>query len=135
MCLHSHIEQVFYQFPVGCHGLKMEDVERRDRQNWAAAQRLCQSKVRTNLARMRAVDYPQRERTLGTELYLEICATFIDMFCSPRLDLRSRIVLCGKLSFFFSNLEAMAAAWRSWCLGKFPKASGGQKLCKSPMLY
>ena len=102
LCLHGHIEQVFQQFTVEEHGLTGEDVQRRDRQNWAAAQRLCQSKVRTCLARMRAPDYPHRERTLGTEFYLDICAAYIDIFCSPVLDLRSRIVLCGKV-FFFSD--------------------------------
>lgn len=101
MCLHGHIEQVFQQFTVEEHGLTGEDVERRDRQNWAAAQRLYQSKVRTCLARMRARDYPHRERSLGTEFYLDICVAYIDIFCSPALDLRSRIVLCGKVSFFF----------------------------------
>ena len=56
---------------------------------------------------MRASDYPHRERTLGTESYLQICANYIDIFCSPRLDLRSRIVFCGKVSFFFR-------LWRLW---------------------
>ena len=107
LCIHSHIEQVFHQFMAEEHGLKMEDVERKDRQNWASVQRLCQSKVRSCLASMRAMDYPHRERTLGIEFYLDICATYIDIFCSPRLDLRSRIVLCGKVSFFFR-------LWRLW---------------------
>jgi hypothetical protein len=107
LCLHSHIEQVFHQFTAEEHGLKMEDVERRDRQNWASAQRLCQAKVQICLEKMRAADYPHPERTLGTQFYLEICASYIDIFCSPRLDLRSRIVLCGKVSFFFR-------IWRLW---------------------
>ena len=33
LCLHSHIEQVFKEFIPEEHGLKLEDVERRDRQN------------------------------------------------------------------------------------------------------
>ena len=48
-----------------------------------------------------------RERTLGTEKYLEICANYIDIFLSPRLDLRSRLVLCSKVSFFFR-------LWKLW---------------------
>ena len=107
LCLHGHIEQVYEQFTVEEHGLIAEDVERRDRQNWAAAQRLCQFKVRSCLAHMRQPGYPHRERTLGTEFYLEICAAYIDIFCSPRLDLRSRVVLCGKVLFFFR-------LWRLW---------------------
>ena len=101
MSLHSHIEQVFQQFTAKEHGLKMEDVEKKDRQNWATAQRLCQSRVRSCLARMRDADYSHRERTLGTEFYLEICFNYIDIFYSAKLDFRSRIVLCGKVSFFF----------------------------------
>lgn len=101
LCLHNHIELVFQQFESDEHGLKMEDVDRKDRQNWGAAQRLCQARVRSCLARMRDGNYPRRERTLGTEYYLEICANYIDIFYSPRLDLRSRIVLCGKVSFSF----------------------------------
>ena len=107
LCLHSHIEQVFKEFTPEEHGLKLEDVERQDRQNWVATQRLCQSKVQTCLARMRCSDYAQLERTLGTELYLEICSNYIDIFCSLRLDLRSRVVLSGKVSFFFR-------LWRLW---------------------
>ena len=41
-----------------------------------------------------------RERTLGTEKYLEACANYVSIFCSPRLDLRSRLVLASKVSFF-----------------------------------
>jgi hypothetical protein len=100
LCLHQHIELVFEKFQFEDHGLKLEDVHRKDRHNWAATQRLCQSKVRACLARMRSVDYPRRERTIGPEYYLEICANYIDIFLSPILDLRSRIVLCGKVSFF-----------------------------------
>ena len=31
LCIHSHIEQVFHQFIAEEHGLKMEDVERKNR--------------------------------------------------------------------------------------------------------
>jgi hypothetical protein len=63
LCLHNHIELVFQQFESDEHGLKMEDVDRKDRQNWGAAQRLiCQARVRTCLARMRDGDYPRREK-------------------------------------------------------------------------
>ena len=48
-----------------------------------------------------------QERTLGTEMYLEMCASYIDIFCSPRLGLRERIVLAAKVSFFFR-------IWKLW---------------------
>ena len=34
-------------------------------------------------------------------MYLEICFDYIDMLCSPSLDLRGRLVLASKVSFFF----------------------------------
>ena len=42
-----------------------------------------------------------RERTLGPEVYLEICADYIDVFLSPRHALQDRIVKAAKVSFFF----------------------------------
>ena len=48
-----------------------------------------------------------QERTLGTELYLEVCPNYIDIFLSPRLNLRSRIVLASKSGFFFR-------IWKLW---------------------
>lgn len=40
------------------------------------------------------------ERTLGTEIYIAICADYLDIFMNPCLTLRERVVLCGKVSFF-----------------------------------
>ena len=47
------------------------------------------------------------ERTVGTEMYLEICADYIDIFLSPRHDLRARLVKATKVSFFFR-------LWKLW---------------------
>jgi hypothetical protein len=38
--------------------------------------------------------------SLRWEMYLQICADYIDIFLSPRLDLRSRLALAAKVSFF-----------------------------------
>lgn len=43
-------------------------------------------------------------------MYLEVCANYIDIFASPLLDLRSRLVLAAKVSFF-PPLEALAPTW------------------------
>ena len=56
---------------------------------------------------MRVSEEGHSERTLGIEMYLQICADYIDMFLSPRLDLHSRVVLASKVSFFFR-------LWRLW---------------------
>jgi hypothetical protein len=42
-----------------------------------------------------------QELTLATKLYMEICGSYIDIFLSITLDLRSRVVLASKVSFFF----------------------------------
>ena len=107
VALLTHLGQVFNKFTIDEHGLKLEDVNRTDRQNWASAQRLCQSKARCCLQKLRTSNEVHKERTLGTEMYLNICADYIDIFASPRLDLRSRIVLAGKVSFFFR-------IWKLW---------------------
>jgi len=48
-----------------------------------------------------------KERCLGAETYLQICAYNIDNFCSPTIDLRAKLVLASKVSFFFW-------LWRLW---------------------
>ena len=98
---------VYNKFNYDQHGLKLEDINRKDRQNWASAQRICQKKTRDCLAELRMSKEVHQERTLGTELYLEVCSNYIDIFLSPSLDLRSRIVLASKVSFFFR-------IWKLW---------------------
>lgn len=48
------------------------------------------------------------DRTFGTEVYISICADYIDIFLNTRLSLRDRILQCGKVGFFFR-------LWRLWC--------------------
>jgi hypothetical protein len=48
-----------------------------------------------------------QEQTLGTEMYLQICANYIDIFLSEKLDLKRRVVLTSKVSFFFR-------LWKLW---------------------
>jgi len=42
-----------------------------------------------------------QEKTLGIELYLKICAYYINIFLLVTLDLQNIIVLTSKVSFFF----------------------------------
>lgn len=98
---------VYNRFSYDQHGLKQEDVKRSDCQNWGFAQRLCQEKVRTCLQEMWSEGSVHQERTLGTEKYLETCANYVSVFCSPHLDLRSRLVLASKVSIFFRF-------WKLW---------------------
>jgi hypothetical protein len=107
VCALEHIGLVYHRFSYDDHGLALEDIQRSDRQNWASAQRLCSAKTRHCLRELREAQDVHRERTLGTEMYLQICADYIDIFLSTKLDLQSRIVLAGKVSFFFR-------IWRLW---------------------
>ena len=107
VCYLDHLGMVYQNFGIDEHGLCKEDVERTDRQNWASAQRICAKKARTCLHELRSGRDAHQERTLGTQLYLEICADYIDIFLSVSLTLRERIVLASKVSFFFR-------IWKLW---------------------
>jgi len=45
ICCLEHVGLVYNSFKFDEHGLKLEDIHRIDRQNWASAQRICQQKV------------------------------------------------------------------------------------------
>ena len=53
------------------------------------------------------MDDVHQERTLGMSSYLKICSNYIDIFLSKHLDLRSRVILASKVSFFFT-------LWKLW---------------------
>jgi hypothetical protein len=107
MALHEHLGQVFQRYMFDQHRLKLEDIQRANRQNWASSQRMCQAKIRTCLRLLQTTLNVYMVHTLGTEMYLGICSNYIDIFLSPRLDLRSRIVPASKVSFLFR-------LWRLW---------------------
>ena len=101
LCILEHIGLVYQKFTADDHGLKLEDVKRIDRQDWASAQRLCATQTMNCLKMLRESKDVHQERTLGTEMYLEMCASYIDIFCSLSFGLRERIVLVAKVSFSF----------------------------------
>ena len=102
----QHIEGIYNKFKLEEHGLKQEDIVRKDRQNWGSAQRICQQRVQNCLEVVRGMGMHQ-ERTLGTQTYLSICSDYIDLFLSPLLDLRSKIVVAARVCFFLR-------LWRLW---------------------
>ncbi len=104
----NHVKVVESLYHMLEHGLTKVDIDRTDRQNWASAQRLCSRKVIACLGMIRERDDVQAEQTLGTEMYLSICADYLDIFMNTSLTLRQRVVLCGKVGFFFR-------LWRLWC--------------------
>jgi hypothetical protein len=107
VCVIGHIGLVYKKFTFDQHGLRNEDVSCADRQNWASIQQICAAKTRSYLRELRLAQDTHQERTLGTEIYLQICGDYIDCFLYVSLDLRARIVLASKVSFFFK-------IWRLW---------------------
>jgi hypothetical protein len=107
VCVLGHVGLVHNKFTFDEHGLWDEDVSRADHQIWASTQRICAKKTRLCLRELRLAQDTHQERTLGTEMYLQICGNYIDYFLSVSLDLRERIVLASKVSFFFR-------IWKLW---------------------
>jgi hypothetical protein len=101
ICCLEHVGLVYNKFSVDEHRLKLEDIHQTDRQNWASAQRICQLKVRNCLKKLCDSIGQHGERTLGSQLYLDICADYFDVFLSMKLTLYSKVVLATKVSFFF----------------------------------
>jgi hypothetical protein len=101
ICCLEHLGMVYNKFSYDEHGLRLEDIQRMDRQNWAFAQRICQQKVQNCLCQLRISSGHHGERTLGSETYLGICADYVDIFLSAKLSLYRRVVLAAKVSFFF----------------------------------
>jgi hypothetical protein len=122
ICCLEHVSLVYVKFQLDEHGLYKEDYTRKDRQNWALTQRLCQKKTRDCLRKLYLLDDVHQERTLGTEMYLQICLDYIDIFLSEKLDLRSRVVLASKISFFFW-------IWKLWLKHGHHGVLGNSKSC------
>jgi hypothetical protein len=98
---------IYNKYTIDEHRLQLEDVQRKDRQNWASVQRMCQRKTQECLAKMRNSQEAHQECTLGTEMYLQFSGDYINIFASQVLDLRNRIVFAAKVSFFFR-------LWKLW---------------------
>ncbi|KAL2643716.1 hypothetical protein R1flu_011303 [Riccia fluitans] len=80
-CL-EHVQLVYKSYSHDHHGLNIDDVMRRDRQNWADPQRICSRKVQDCLNLLQCRTDERREWTLGTCVYLEVVADYIDIFYS-----------------------------------------------------
>jgi hypothetical protein len=63
---------VFDTFEQSVHGMQRGDIERKDRQNWAACQRLMYRRVRKCLHLMAGSAEHQYRTTQGTSAYLEV---------------------------------------------------------------
>ena len=102
----SHLELVTDLFPILEHGLRKEDVERQDRQNWSSAQRMFFPKVRDCLQIIQR-DNTRPHDVLATIAYLEICWLFVEIFCSFEATLLQRVEHASTVTNFLR-------IWRWW---------------------
>jgi hypothetical protein len=65
----NHVHTVFEKYDVSVHGLRANDVHRKDRQNWAACERLAMRRVQTALQRL--ID-DENVPAQSTKAYLEV---------------------------------------------------------------
>ena len=99
----NDIRAVVSQFSQHEHGLRNEDVNKRDRQNWASAQRSSFPKVRKCLEEMiqgKDTDSIRDPSLQGTCIYLELMHKYMEIFVSIEASLHERIkYACAVVSF------------------------------------
>ena len=103
----NHIYLVYATFSIDQHGLQEGDFKREDRQNWIAALQLASKKVQIFLLQLRECAQHRKERTKGTQYYLQVISSYIDIFLSTHLSLFYRCKAAAKVSFFF-------CLWKLW---------------------
>lgn len=68
------------------------------------------------------------EWTLGLEVYLQVCANYIDILLSVSIDLEPRILLACKVLFSLSIVEAVWLKYGDHTVGGNPEYT-------TPVLY
>ena len=97
----NHLRLVKDSFPIEVHGLREEDVTRKDRQNWASCQRLTYLKVQDCLQKLIAGDGVRPNQTvLGTWAYIYIIWHYMEIFVSLHASLHERVVYAGLVTTF-----------------------------------
>ena len=105
----NHLVLVREALPSQRHGLLWEDVERKDRQNWASAQRLLFPRVQQCLTQLESVNEETTEDVIGTRVFLYIGFLHVDIFCSFKLSFKERIQNASTVVNFLR-------IWRWWVL-------------------
>jgi hypothetical protein len=72
----QHLHAVYKAFKPSEHGMQLDDIERKDRQNWAACQRLMFRKPRKCLDVMAGSSQHRYLATQGTSAYLEVSSHY-----------------------------------------------------------
>ena len=92
-------------FPIPEHGLGVNDIQRKDRQNWRSAQKLTFPKVRNCLQMLmegRVEGYARNPTLLGTKIYLHVLWLYVEIFCSSVASLRRCITYAATVTHFLA---------------------------------
>ena len=101
----NHLQLVYEMFPIPEHGLGVNDIQRKDRQNWRSAQKLTFPKVRNCLQMLmegRVEGYARNPTLLGTKIYLHVVWLYVEIFCSSVASLRRRITYAATVTHFLA---------------------------------
>ena len=99
----NDIRAVLEHFSPHEHGLRDEDVKKRDRQNWASAQRTTFPKLRRcleDLIEGRNANGIRDPTLRGTSIYLELVFYYMEIFISLEASLYERIRYAGAVTIF-----------------------------------
>ena len=101
----NHVQLVYEMFPIPDHGLGVDDIQRRGRQNWRSAQKLTFPQVRNCLEILmegRVEGYPRNPSLLGIKTYLYVVWLYVEIFCSSVASLRRPIMYAATVTHFLA---------------------------------
>ena len=118
---HNILRQLVQVFSPHVHGLRDEDINRRDNQNWTACKRIAFPNVRDSLWKMaHGLDgVPKNEQALGLWVYLDMLYDYVEMFVSLTASYFQRVANAGYVVTFLG-------IWRSHVIN-----ARGQTLAKN----
>ena len=99
----NHLQLVYDTFSHTEHGLGLDDINRRDRQNWRSVQKLTLLRVQNCLQRLINGDEDGRRpdpSLIGTLTYLKVIWNYVEIFCSKVRTLYQRIVSAALVVHF-----------------------------------
>ena len=98
----NHLKLVYETFSHTEHGLGLDDINRRDRQNWRSVQKLTSLRVQNCFQRLIDGDEGRRpDPSLnGTLTYLKVIWNYVEIFCSKVRTLYQRVVSAALVVHF-----------------------------------
>ena len=99
----NHLQLVYDTFSHTEHGLGLDDINRRDRQNWRSVQKLTLLRVQNCLQRVIDGDEDGRRpdtSLIGTLTYLKVIWNYVEIFCSKVRTLYQIIISAALVVHF-----------------------------------